>query len=146
MVTGKVTIGLGIDLTAETGTRIIIEEEETTIIEVAIETTDLIIGIIVGPAIEITTEIVVGTIIDQIIEGKTVTRGMVTEIRTTVGLEKGLEIGEIGIAQEKVPQSRSSSRSQNRNESRRQSRSNTRNRDRSESGSRSSFSCKYKKG
>ena len=102
MVTGKITIGLGIDLTAETGTRIIIDEEVTTIIEVAIETTGPIIGIIVDPMIEITTEMVVGTIIDQIIEGMTVTRGMVTEIRTTVALEKGIERGEIGVAQEKV--------------------------------------------
>ena len=45
---------------------------------------------------------VIGTTIDQIIEGMTVTRGMVTEIRTAVGLEKGIEIGEIGVAQEKV--------------------------------------------
>ena len=42
----------------------------------------------------------VGTIIDQIIEDMIVTRGMETEIRTTVGLEKGIEIG---VAQEKVP-------------------------------------------
>ena len=42
----------------------------------------------------------VGTIIDQIIEGMTITRGMVVEIRTAVGLEKGIEEG---IAQEKVP-------------------------------------------
>ena len=33
----------------------------------------------------------------------TVTRGMVTGIRTAVGLERGIEIGEIGVAQEKVP-------------------------------------------
>ena len=64
---------------------------------------DPIIGIIVGPKTETTTEMVVGTIIDQIIEGMTVTRGMVTGIRTSVGLEKGIEIGEIGVAQEKVP-------------------------------------------
>ena len=65
-----------------------------------IETTDPIIGIIVGPETETITEMAVGTIIDQIIEGMTVTKGMVTEIRTTVGLEKGIEIG---VAQEKVP-------------------------------------------
>ena len=53
--------------------------------------------------IETTTKMVVGTIIDQIIEGMTVTRGMVTEIRIVVGLEKGIEIGEIGVAQEKAP-------------------------------------------
>ena len=59
----------------------------------AIETTDPITEIIVGPEIETTTEMVVGTIKDQIIEGITVTRGMVIEIRTTVGLEEGIEEG-----------------------------------------------------
>ena len=103
MVTGKITIGLGIDLTAETSTRIIIEEEETTTIEVVIESTGPIIEIIVDPKIETITEMVVGTIIDQIIEGMTVTRGRVTGIRTTVDPERGIEIGDIGVAQEKVP-------------------------------------------
>ena len=65
-----------------------------------IGTTDPIIGIIVGPEIETTTEMAVSTIIEQIIEGTTVTRGMVIEIRTAVGLEKGIEEG---VAQEKVP-------------------------------------------
>ena len=65
-----------------------------------IETTDPILEIIVGPEIETTTEMVVGTIIDQIIEGMTVTRGMVIEIRTIVGLEKGIEEA---VDQEKVP-------------------------------------------
>ena len=69
----------------------------------AIETTDPIIGIIVGLEIETTTEMVVGTIIDQIIEGMIVIRGMVTGFGTMVGLEKGIEIGEIGVVQEKVP-------------------------------------------
>ena len=100
MATDKITICPEIDLTAETNTKIIIEEEETTIIEVATETSDPIIGIIVGPKTEPITEMAVGTIIDQIIEGMTVTKGMVTEIRTAVGLEKGIEIG---VAQEKVP-------------------------------------------
>ena len=95
-----------------------------------IETTDPIIEIIVGPEIETTTEMVVGIIIDQIIEGMTVTRGMVIEIRTAVGLEKGIEEG---VAQRESSKSRSSNRSQNRNENRRQSRNNTRDRDRSES-------------
>ena len=99
MVTDKITIGPEIDPIAETSTKIIIEEEETTIIEVVIGTTGPIIGIIVDPEIE-TTEMAVGTITDQIIEGTTVTRGMVIEIRTTVGLEKGIEEG---VAQEKVP-------------------------------------------
>ena len=65
-----------------------------------IETTDPIIGIIVGPETETITEMAVGTIIDQIIEGMTATKGMVTEIRTAVDQEKGTEIG---VAQEKGP-------------------------------------------
>ena len=100
MATDKITIGPEIGLTTETGTKITIEEEETTIIEVVIETTDPIIGIKVGPETETITEMAVGTIIDQIIEGMTVTKGMVIEIRTAVGLEKETEIG---VAQEKVP-------------------------------------------
>ena len=68
--------------------------------DVVIGTTDPIIGIIVGPEIETITEMAVGIITDQIIEGMTVTKGMEIEIRTTVGLEKGIEIG---VVQEKVP-------------------------------------------
>ena len=71
--TEKITIGPEIDLTAETSTKIIIEEEETTIIEVVIETTDPIIGTVVGTETETITEMAVGTIIDQIIEEMTVT-------------------------------------------------------------------------
>ena len=68
-----------------------------------IEITDPIIGIIVDPVIETTTEMVVGTILDQIIEGMTITRGMKSEIRITVDPETGIQMGEIGVAQEKVP-------------------------------------------
>ena len=46
---------------------------------------------------------VIGTIIDQIIEGKTVTKGMVTETRTKADPGIEIEIGEIGVAPEKVP-------------------------------------------
>ena len=99
MVTDKITIGLETGLIAETGTKIIIEEEETTI-EVVIETTDPITGIVVGPGIEIITEMGIGTIIDPIIEGMIVTKGMEVEVRTVVGLEKGIEIR---VVQEKVP-------------------------------------------
>ena len=42
----------------------------------------------------------IGRTIYQIIEGTPVTKGMETEIRTTVGLEKGIETG---VVQEKVP-------------------------------------------
>ena len=44
----------------------------------------------------------IGTTIDQTIEEMTVTKGMETEIRTMVGLEKYCGI-EIGVVQEKVP-------------------------------------------
>ena len=64
-----------------------------------IETTDPIIGIIVGPETETTSEMAAGIITYQIIEGMAVSTGMVTEIRTTVGLVKGKEEG---VAQEKV--------------------------------------------
>ena len=65
-----------------------------------IETTDPITGIVVGPEIEIIIEMGIGTIIDQTTEGVTVTKGMETEIRTTVGLERGIEIG---VVQEEAP-------------------------------------------
>ena len=58
-----------------------------------IETTDPITGIVVGPETETITEMGIGTIIDPIIEGMTVTKGTETEIRTMIGLEKGIEIG-----------------------------------------------------
>ena len=87
MAIDKITIGPEIGPTAETSTKIIIEAEGTTIIELVMEPTDPIIGIIVGPEAETITEMAVGTIIDQIIEGMTVTRSMVIEIRTAVGLE-----------------------------------------------------------
>ena len=103
MVTGKITMGLETDHIVETGTKIIIGEEEITIIEVVTETIGPITGIIVGPEIETTTEIVIGTIIDQIIEGKTVTKGMVTETRTTADPGIEIDIGGIGVAPEKVP-------------------------------------------
>ena len=128
-------MGLETDHIVKTSTKMTIEAEGITIIEVATEIIGPIIGITVDPTIETTTEIAIGTITDQIIEEMTVTRVMVTEIRTMIGLEKGIEIGETGVAQEESSQSRSSSRSQSR-----QSRSNTRNRDRSEARSRSS-SC-----
>ena len=64
------------------------------------ETTDPITGIIVGPETEIITEMGIGTIRDPIIEEMIVTKGMEVEIRTTAGLEKGIETG---VVQEKVP-------------------------------------------
>ena len=91
------------DHIVETGTKISIREEETTTIEVVTEIIGPITGIPIGPEIETTTEMVIGTIIDQIIEGKTVTKGMVTETRTTADPGIEIEIGEIGVSPEKVP-------------------------------------------
>ena len=100
-VIDKITIGLEIDLVVGTITKITIEEEETTmIIEVVIETTGPITEIVVGPETETIIEMGIGTTIDPTIEGTIVTKGMETEIRTMVGLEKGIDIG---VVQEKVP-------------------------------------------
>ena len=88
MVTGKITMGLETYHIVETGSKINAGEEETTTIEVVIGIIGPIIGITVGPGIETTTEMIIGTIIDQIIEGKTVTKGMVTETRT--GADPGI--------------------------------------------------------
>ena len=98
-VIDKITIDPEIGLIAGTTTKLIIEEEETTI-EVVIETTGPITGIVVGPETETITEMGIGTIIGQTIEETIVTKGMEIEIRTTVGLEKGIEIG---VVQQKVP-------------------------------------------
>ena len=62
----------------------------------------------------------IGTTRDQTTEETIVTKGMETEIRTIIGLEKGIEIG---VVQESS-QSRGgnqSNRDQSRNEDRRQS-------------------------
>ena len=89
------------DHIVETGTQITIAEGETTTTEVVIGIIGPIIGITVGPMIEAITEMVIDTTIDQIKEGKTVTKGMVIETRTMEDPE--IEIGEIGVAPEKVP-------------------------------------------
>ena len=96
-------MGLETDHIVETGTKIIIGEEETTTIEVVTEIIGLIIGITVGPKIETTTEVAIGTITDEIIEEMTVTKGMVTETRGMADPGIETEIGEIGVAPEKVP-------------------------------------------
>ena len=98
-VTDKITIGPEIGLIVETDTKIIIEEVET-IIDVVIETTGPIKGKVVGPETGTITEMGIATTIDQIIEVMIVIKGMKIEIRTVVGLEKGIEIG---VVQEKVP-------------------------------------------
>ena len=87
----------------EIGTKIAIGEEETTTTETITGIIDPIIGITVDPEIETFTEMVRGTIIDQIIEGKTATKGMIIESRTTVDSWIEIEIGRIRVAPEKVP-------------------------------------------
>ena len=95
-------MGLETDCIVEPSTKITIGEEETITIEVVTEIIGPIIVITVGPKIETTTEIAIGTIISQIIEEMTVTRGMVTEtwIMADPGIEA--EIKEIGVAPDKV--------------------------------------------
>ena len=65
-----------------------------------IETTDPGTGIVVGPETGTITETGIGTTMDQIIQEMIVTKCIEAEIRTMVGLEKGIEIG---VVQEKVP-------------------------------------------
>ena len=99
MVIDKIATDPEIGLIAGIDIRIIIEEEETTI-EVVIETTDPITGIIVGPKTGTITEMGIGTIIDQITEGMIVARSM--EIEIMIMEDPGREV-EIGVVQEKVP-------------------------------------------
>ena len=94
---------IGTDPVVETNVKTAIGEEETTTIEVVIETIGPIIGIAVGPEIGIVTEVVPGITIDQITEGKAVVKGMVIETRTMADPEIGIEIGRIGAAPEKAP-------------------------------------------
>ena len=94
---------LGTDHIVETSTKIAIGEEETTTTEVVTEIMGLTIGITVGSMIQTITEMATGIIIDQIIEGKTLNKGMVTEIRTTVDLGIEIETGGTRVAPGKVP-------------------------------------------
>ena len=81
MVIDKITIGPEIGLIAGTVTRIIIQEEEITlVIEVVIEAIGPITEIVVGLEREITIEMGTATIIDQTIEGTIVTKGIETEV------------------------------------------------------------------
>ena len=96
MVTGR-------DHIVETNIKITIGEEETTAIEVVIETTGPIIGITVGQEMGTVIEMVTGITIDQITQGKTVVKGMVIETRTAVDPGIEIEIGGIGVAPEKGP-------------------------------------------
>ena len=91
------------DHIVETFIKITIGEEETTATEVLIEIIDPIIEITVGPEIGTITEMVISITIDQIIEGKTVVKGMVIETRTAADPRREIEIGGIGVAPEKAP-------------------------------------------
>ena len=137
-VIDKITIGPEIGLIAGTGTKIIIEEEETAmVIEVVIETTGLITGIVVGPETETIIEIGIDTAIGQTTEETIVTKGMETNQDHSRSRERDRDRS----SSRESSQSRGgnqSNRDQSRNEDRRQSRNNTR--DRSESRLRSS-SC-----
>ena len=93
----------GTDHIVETGIKITTGEEETTAIEVVIETIGPIIGITVGPETGTVTEMVTGIPIDQIVEGKTVVKGMVIETKTVADPGIEIEIGGIGVAPERAP-------------------------------------------
>ena len=80
MVIDKITLGPEIGLIAGTITRIIIEEEEITLVMEVIETIDPITEIVVGLERETTTEMATGTITDQTTEGTIVTKGIETEV------------------------------------------------------------------
>ena len=94
---------LGTDHIAEISIKITIGEDEITITEVVIGIIGPLIGITAGPEIETITGIVTGTIIHQIIEGKTTPKGMVIETRTTADPGIEIEIGGKGVAPEKAP-------------------------------------------
>ena len=77
MVINKITIGPEIGLIAGTITKIIIEEEEATlVIEVEIEITGPITEIVVALERETIIEMGTGTTIDQTTEGTVVTKGI----------------------------------------------------------------------
>ena len=140
MVTEKITIGPEIGLIAEASTKIIIQEEETTI-EVVIETTDPITGIVVGPKTETITEMWIGPTIGQIIQGTTVTKGDGNR-NQECGRSRERERGRSSSRETSQSQggNQSNNRDQGRNDNRRQSRNNTRHRSESRSRSRSHVS------
>ena len=80
MAIDKITLGPEIGLIAGTVTRIIIEDEEITLVIEVIETIDPITEIVVGLERETTIEMGTGTITDQTTEGTVVTKGIETEV------------------------------------------------------------------
>ena len=80
-VIDKITIGPEIGIIAGTITKIIIEEEEITlVIEMLIETTGLVTEIVVSLERETIIEMGMGTTIDQTTEGTIMTKGIETEL------------------------------------------------------------------
>ena len=100
MLIDKITIGPEIGLIAGTVTRIIIEEEETTLVIEVIETIGPITEIVVGIQRETTIEMGTGTITDQTTKGTIVTKGIGTGAKVRIMAGPGKEIG---VVQEKVP-------------------------------------------
>ena len=90
-----------IDHIVKISIKIAIEEEETTVTEVAIEIIGPIIEITVGPEIGTATEMAIGTTIGQTTEEMIAMKGMVIEVKIAVDL--GTEIGGIEVAPWKVP-------------------------------------------
>ena len=88
MVIDKITIDLEIGLIVGIVTST--EEEETIMVMETTETIGPIIGTIAGPEIEITIGMEVDILIDQIMDGTVVVKGIgiETSVKTTVGLEK----------------------------------------------------------
>ena len=80
MVIDKITIGPEIGLTVGTVTRIVLKEEEITLVIEVIETIDPITEIVVGLVRETTIEMGTGTTTDQTTEGTIVTKGIETEV------------------------------------------------------------------
>ena len=119
-VIDKITIGPEIGLIVGTITKIIMEEEETTMaIEVVIETIGPTTEIAVGPLTETIIEMGIGTTIDQTIEGMIVTKDMETEIRTVVGLRERERVRSSSRESSQSRGGNQSNRDQSRNEDRR---------------------------
>ena len=78
----------------------IAKEGEITVTDVTIEIIGPITETIVGPEIEIVTDMAIGTTIDQTTEGTLVIKGMVIEAKIMIDL--GIEAGGIGVVLGKV--------------------------------------------
>ena len=101
MVIDRTTMVPETDCIVRISTKIVIEEGEIIVTEVAIEIIGPTIEIIVGPEIGTATEMIIGITIDQTTEGMIAIRGLVIEAKIMVDL--GTEIGGIRVAPGKVP-------------------------------------------